>query len=103
MTPLSDLNIAIAVVFVVGLLLFGIGRALMRPDEASGQPSWPSLVDEALADADAALRMDVIERLGLVGSAWSREILERAAEQEQDGRVRSAVAEALNAASNENT
>ncbi len=91
--------IVIIVVFVVGLLLIGISSAMMRslreetPEGVA--PTWPRLVDDSLSDANAQLRIDMIERLRIVDSAWSRDVLERAKAEEADPAVRSAIELAL--------
>lgn len=97
---LSTTWIVIAVAFVVGLLLLAISSAMMRSvrDEATAvQPSlaWPQLVDESLGGADVQLRLDMIERLSIVNSEWSRGVLQRARAEEADPRVRSAIELAL--------
>lgn len=85
---------------VVGLLLLGISSAIMRSlreERAAELPAaaWTQLVDESLIDADARLRLDIVERLAIVNSQWSRDILERAKKQERDSSVRSAIELAL--------
>ena len=97
---LSTTWIVIAVAFVVGLLLLAISSAMMRSvreEAAPAQPSlaWPQLVDESLGGADVQLRLDMIERLSIVNSEWSRGVLERARAEEADARVRSAIELAL--------
>jgi hypothetical protein len=91
--------IAIIVVFAVGLLLLAISSAMMRSlrEERLTPPAltWPKLVDDTLADADVALRLDMIERLSIVNSDWSRSVLERAKTEEPDPQVRSAIETAL--------
>lgn len=73
----------------MGLLLFGIGTAMLRTfrEERKPEPpplTWPRLVDESLAGADAQLRADMIERLCIVDTPWSRGILERARAEEPE-------------------
>ena len=91
--------IVLAVVFAVGLLLFGIGSAMLRTlreeKPVPARVTWPQLVDESLADADAQLRMDMIERLSIVDTEWSRGVLERARAEDPDDAVRSAIELAL--------
>lgn len=92
--------IVIAVVFAVGLLLLTISSAMMRSlrEEPPAKPaanSWTRLVDDSLAAADVPLRLDMVERLSIVDSPWSRDILERARAQESDPNVRSAIDLAL--------
>jgi hypothetical protein len=96
--------IAIGLAFVVGLLLFGIGSSMLRSakDQAArppkpASPQWPTLIDETLNDADKMLRLDMIERLSIVRSEWSRDILARARAQERDPDVLSAIDIALHA------
>jgi hypothetical protein len=92
--------IAIAVIFAAGLLLLVVSSVLMRsvreeaPTRVRGA-SWPQLVDESLADADAQLRLDMVERLGIINSAWSRDVLQCAKADEADPHVRSAIEVAL--------
>lgn len=94
--------IAILVIFAVGLLLLAISSAMMRTrrEEVAVQSraAWPALVDDSLADADVPLRLDVIERLSIVNSEWSRDVLHRAKAEERDARVRAAIETALGAA-----
>lgn len=92
--------IVIAVIFAVGLLLLAISSAMMRSlrEEPPAKPaanSWTRLVDDSLGTADVPLRLDMVERLSMVDSPWSREILERARAQESDPNVRSAIDLAL--------
>ena len=97
---LSTTWIVIAVAFVVGLLLLAISSAMMRSvrEETAPvrqSPGWPQLVDESLGGADVPLRLDMIERLSIVNSEWSRGVLQRARAEEADPRVRSAIELAL--------
>ncbi|HKU66593.1 MAG TPA: hypothetical protein VJP85_02350 [Candidatus Baltobacteraceae bacterium] len=92
--------IVIAVIFAAGLLLLAISSAMMRSlrEEApvsAGARSWTRLVDDTLASADVPMRLDMVERLGIVDSEWSREILKRARSEENDPHVRSAIDVAL--------
>lgn len=92
-------DIAIGVAFVVGLLLFGISSSMLRSARATAPapapqpaaapvaaplPTWTGLVDEDLLDADRDLRLDMIERLSIVRSDWSRGVLQRAHSEEHD-------------------
>jgi hypothetical protein len=81
--------IVFAVIFAVGLMLFGIGTAMLRTlrEERKSAPApvtWPQLIDESLVDADARLRADMIERLSIVDTEWSRGVLERARAEEPE-------------------
>lgn len=80
--------IVVAVIFAVGLLLFGIGSAMLRTLREEQKPShrvtWPQLVDDSLANADAQLRLDMIQRLSIIDTEWSRGILKRAQAEDPD-------------------
>lgn len=91
-------DIAIGLAFVVGLLLFGISSSILRSERQtppSTEPGWPKLVDESLAQSDKQLRLDMIERLGIVGTGWSQNILEQARHEERDPEVLSAIERVL--------
>jgi len=92
-------DIAIGLAFVVGLLLFGISSSILRTandtNSAVKQPGWPKLVDESLAQSDKQLRLDMIERLGIVRTEWSQGILEQARSEERDPEVLSAIERVL--------
>ena len=86
---LSTNWIVLAVGFAIGLLLFGIGTAMLRTlreEERQGaaRVSWPRLVDESLTATDAQLRLDMIERLSVIDTEWSRGVLERARAEEPE-------------------
>ena len=90
----------IVIGIVVGLLLLGISSAILRSlrEEQTHLPPaehWTQLVDESLGQADVQLRLDIVERLEIVNSPWSREILARASKQERDPGVRAAIENAL--------
>lgn len=92
--------ILIVVALLVAVLLLAISSAILRSlakEEATeaAAGSWTQLVDESLVQADAQLRLDIVERLAIVNSAWSRDILDRAKQQERDQTVRSAIELAL--------
>ncbi len=90
--------VLIAVVFAVGVLLLGISWAMLRSlsdERAVRKPSWLQLVDESLNAADAQLRADIVERLSILNTQWSRGVLEQAKSQEADAKVRSAIDAAL--------
>ncbi len=93
-------DIAIGLAFVVGLLLFGISSSILRSERDTNSfvlkpPGWPKLVDESLAQSDKQLRLDMIERLGIVGNEWSQNILEQARHEERDPEVLSAIERVL--------
>jgi len=71
-----------------------VSSAMLR-SAGRRQMTWPRLVDEDLANADAAMRLEMVERLALVGGEWSRGVLERALSEEDDIRVRAAIEASL--------
>ncbi|MGZ3496578.1 MAG: hypothetical protein ACXWNK_02945 [Vulcanimicrobiaceae bacterium] len=108
--------LAIAIFFLVGLLLFGIGSALVRSSRQAEEPMiagpseaqapeapqappavWTARVDESLTDVDAAARLEMIERLALINTDWSRSILEAARAEERDAALCAAIDRALTA------
>jgi hypothetical protein len=95
----TSVDIAILVAFVVGLLLYGIGTSMLRSQRAQSPNvkavTWPRLVDESLNDADPQLRLDIVERLGIIGEPWCADILHQAMEQEDDAGVKSAISSTL--------
>ena len=94
--PSTNFDIAVAVAFAIGLLLFGISTAMLRkPPAAPTFPKWPQLIDESLVAADRQLRLDIIERLSIVAQPWCEDVLRQAIEQEDDAVVKSAAISAL--------
>jgi hypothetical protein len=107
--PSTSLEVLLGVLIAAGLLLFGIGTAMLRSTreapQSGGQPApqiaqvqqpkWPCLVDETLTQTDAPLRIDMIERLALLGNTWSRDVLQQAEAEERDPAVRRAIETAL--------
>ncbi|MDQ6930003.1 MAG: hypothetical protein M3126_04980 [Candidatus Eremiobacteraeota bacterium] len=90
----SSLGVTLAVVFLIGVALFSIGVAL--PGRiASPQAPWPMRLDDSATGLDNAAKIELIERMGLVGSAWCEEILRQADSEEGDPTVRRAIAFAL--------
>ena len=90
--------LAFAVLFVIGVLLLAISSAMMRSLRQEAPPpavSWPQLVDESLTQTDAALRMDMVERLRIVHTEWSTGVLEQARREEPDAAVRAAIERSL--------
>jgi hypothetical protein len=54
-------------------------------------PAWPALVDPRAAGCDVHARLALVEALVTVETPWSRAILQRALDDENDPDVRSAV------------
>jgi hypothetical protein len=95
----TNVDIAILVAFVVGLLLYGIGTSMLRSLRVHNGDrkgvTWPQLVDESLTSANSDLRLDLVERLGIIGQPWCDDILRQAVQQESDSKVREAILRAL--------
>ena len=93
------LSIAIAVVFLTGAALFGLGTVTRRKQAASsaesGRVTWPVLVDGTLSSVDLDQRIEMISRLAIVRSSWARDVLLRAQREETDARAKSALEKAL--------
>lgn len=91
------LSIAIAAVFLAGAALFGLGTIVRRKQtvRTNGKITWPLMVDESLTGAGLDERIEMIERLGLVRSAWACGVLEAAQREESDPRAIGAVEKAL--------
>lgn len=90
--------LAVGVLFVIGVLLLAISSAMMRSarEESAQKPvTWPQMVDESFGETDAPLRLEMVERLGILDTEWSRGILQQAQQQEPDPQVRSAIDLAL--------
>lgn len=90
----SSLGATLAVVFLIGVALFSIGVAL--PGRiVSPQAPWPLRLDDSATALDSPAKIELIERLGLVGSPWCEEILRQADSEEGDPTIRRAIAFAL--------
>ena len=57
--------------------------------------SWPSLIDPRAAACDTATRLALVDALGTLRGAWSRDVLERARADDPSADVRAAAACAL--------
>jgi len=95
------LSIAIAIVFAIGAVLFGLGSVTRRKQAGAEQRrspvKWPLLVDDSLTDVDVDQRIEMIGRLAVVRTAWARNVLQQAQREETDARAKEAVEAALNA------
>jgi hypothetical protein len=94
----SALDGLLAGVFVAGAVLFGLGnRMTARARKASSNGVlWTQAVAPAGASTlDLAMRVDMIERLALLGEPWCVEILKQAAREERDPRIVATLASVL--------
>jgi len=77
------------VAFAIGAIVFAIGTSLSRASrrEAALLPSWTIAVsgDDPLTPDE---RIELLERLTIVDQPWCAELIEAAAQQERDPRVR---------------
>ena len=86
--------------FLVGAALFAFGTWLTRrPVGVAQEEAHPAITwTQELAGAEQLpweLRMDMIERLAIVGRPWCVELLKLALEEESDNVVRDAAERAL--------
>ncbi|HET7814890.1 MAG TPA: hypothetical protein VFL13_11005 [Candidatus Baltobacteraceae bacterium] len=87
--PSISLSFIIVIAFVTGVLLFGVGTAIMRTADGKEKTArWPVLVDDDLVETDVATRRDLIQRLAMIDSEWSRGVLETALRQEREPELR---------------
>jgi hypothetical protein len=102
--------IVLAVVFTIGAVFFALGSWMIRRERAAklampvleappaAAPAWDGWareiggVDEPV---DRWTRLDMIERLAIVGEPWCVETLERAREEDSDASIRDAADSAL--------
>jgi len=95
----SSPYIAFGIVFLAGAGIFAAGTLMLRSAERG--PSlgitWTRAVIGDDKVLDAAARVEIVERLGLIGQTWCADALEEALGEERDARVRKAVERALRA------
>ena len=65
------------------------------PQMAEASPAWTELIDPRAAACDAVARLDMVDALADLDSAWARDVLHRARDQEHDPAVRAAIDAAL--------
>jgi len=78
-------------IFLIGAALYASGLALPGKVLAPQVP-WPQRIDDAAAELPREAKIEMIERLGLIGVRWCEEILQQADTEENDlarNRVRS--------------
>lgn len=80
--------------FLLGLALVAISYALPGRIQAPPVP-WPQRIDDSAIDLDPQSKMELIERLGLIGAPWCEEILKQADSEESEPTLRRAIAFAL--------
>ncbi|MHB8140668.1 MAG: hypothetical protein ACYDHD_05355 [Vulcanimicrobiaceae bacterium] len=81
--------LALAVVFVVGALLYGIGLALSRVPGPPPSVGWTSLITGDDRQYDRAARLEMLDRLLLIGAPWCVPIARSALTEERDEALRS--------------
>ena len=88
-------NVLLAV-FIVGALVFVLGTMLAREREAHVIESQPAAVETQAEPAlDVAGRIDLVERLVMVGQPWCIEQLDTIRREDPDESVREAADAAL--------
>ena len=75
-------------VFVAGAIIFAIGTLLVRRDRAAQEEATPVL-------SDRADRLEMIERLAMVGQPWCVDELRKVIATDADPIVRTAAEDAL--------
>ena len=98
-------TLSVVLLILAGLALYGVGTLLVRsanretPIEPQTKPDgrWTAAVTGTNDTFDRATRIDMIERLALVGEPWCIAAIAAAAESDLDAPVRYAAARALRA------
>ncbi|MFN2528333.1 MAG: hypothetical protein ABR584_06405 [Candidatus Baltobacteraceae bacterium] len=80
--------------FVVGAGLYAISTALAKLAHSPPVP-WPQRIDDSATDLPLEAKIEMIERLGLIGARWCEEILQQADTEEDDPTLRRVIAFAL--------
>ena len=88
------LTLLLAALFIAGAGLFAISFALAHLAH-SPQVPWPQRIDDSAVNLSAEDKVELIERLGLIGAHWCEEILKQADTEEDDPAIRRAIALAL--------
>jgi hypothetical protein len=92
--------------FLVGAVLFAFGTVLVRRSEVRVPAAESGIADRQavpwtaeLAGTNEALsrelRVDMVERLAMIGEPWCRDVLERACTHDPDAMVRDAAENAI--------
>ncbi len=90
-----------AALFLLGALFFAAGTWLARRERVApvSLPVAPITWTQAVANSDETfapqLRLDMIERLAMVGQEWCVEVLQRARIEETDPAIADAIERAL--------
>jgi hypothetical protein len=102
----------LAIVFTIGAVMFAVGSVLVRRTRYGPQPETIQLLEPLILPelsprpwtADLAgnddvpsldVRVDMVERLAMIGEPWCTQTLERALAQDPDANVRDAADNAL--------
>ncbi|MDP9019169.1 MAG: hypothetical protein M3N19_12720 [Candidatus Eremiobacteraeota bacterium] len=87
-------HVALIGLFLLGFALVRISYALPGAIQAPPVP-WPQRIDDSAIDLDQQAKIELIERMGLIGAPWCEEILKQADSEESDSTLRRAIAFAL--------
>lgn len=91
----STAALVFSLLIVLGAALWVIGGRMQRSSKAASTLTWTHAVLESETPVDAPTRLDVIERLAMVGAPWCVAALESARAQERDRTLRDAADRAL--------
>jgi hypothetical protein len=93
----NPLALTLVALFIVGAIVFVIGTMLSREREAPVIEAQPATTSQTQAEPtlDVAGRMDLIERLVIVGQPWCIEQLETLRREDPEESVREAADAAL--------
>ena len=89
-------------VLIAGVMLFIVGSIFLRDKQTAAAEAtiaqWvQSIGYDEEAPVDAAARIEIVERLSLLGEPWCLETLRAAEREEQDPAVSRAISKALSA------
>jgi hypothetical protein len=94
--------LALAGTALMAVAIFMPFRVPAVPNDADVKtavpPRWPELVEPSATGCDARARLDLVDALASIHSAWALGVLHRANEDETDPAVRAAIASALDTA-----
>ena len=91
--PRFALSLILGAIFIAGLLLYVLGGMLQRRSDVV--LTWAQRIDESASGLDVTQKIELIERLGLIATPWSEQILLQARIEERAPELRRAIDAAL--------
>lgn len=91
----NALTLTLVAVFIIGAILFVIGTMIARERQAHTIEAKPVNESQAEPKLDVAARMDMVERLAMVGQPWCVDQLDKIRREDPDESVREAADAAL--------